>query len=80
MNVSADVVHTFFEEPPWLFSESAFAEFSLLYTTRSSLDLTFKQSGKNLTHKQAAADVLALLDELAAKSHKGASKEPLNLA
>jgi pimeloyl-ACP methyl ester carboxylesterase len=35
---------------------------------------------KTFTHKQAAADVLALLDELAAKSHKGASKEPLNLA
>jgi hypothetical protein len=27
-------------------SESTSVEFSFLYTTRSSLDLTFKQSGK----------------------------------
>jgi hypothetical protein len=36
------------EEPPWLFSESTFpVEFSLLYTTRSSLDLAFKQLVRN---------------------------------
>src|SRR5438552_18114602 len=44
VNVQSDVIHMFVEEPPWLFSESTFfVEFSFLYTTRSSSDLTFKQ-------------------------------------
>ena len=44
VNIQSDVIHMSFEEPPWLFSESTFVEFSFLYTTRSSLDLAFKQS------------------------------------
>jgi hypothetical protein len=47
VNTQSDVIHMSFEEPPWLFSESTFVEFSFLYTTRSSLDLAFKQSVQN---------------------------------
>src|SRR5439155_6508539 len=45
------------EEPPWLFSESTFRLSSaFLYTTRSSLDLAFKQFAVNLSSRCAIGD------------------------
>src|SRR5213595_1257713 len=53
VNIQSDVIHMSFEEPPWLFSESTFVEFSFLYTTRSSLDLAFKQSNNYICPQNA---------------------------